>query len=240
MDRKQRQKSQRARHRAKTSQPPRQAGQRKKIWLGTAAAVAAVLAVIVAGFLLDSRGEGEEVRTRTLTASGRVLGSDHAPVTIEYYEDFQCPACRSFTTSVAPRIEDEYVSKGVARVVFMHNPFIGPESMRAAEASECAADQGQFWEYHDALFAAQGIENSGSFADENLQAVAQELGLDMSGFNGCLMGHEHLDSVEKERRDAAERGVRVTPTIFINGTKIEGAGSYQELQRIIEQQLHES
>jgi protein-disulfide isomerase len=236
----QRQKSQRRRHRAKHSQPDQASGLGNRIWIGVAIAVVAVLAVVGAGLVLSGDDDGGEIRARTMSASGRALGPVDAPVTIEYFEDFQCPACRAFTASVAPRIEDDYVSKGLARVLFRHNPFIGPESMRAAEASECAAEQGLFWEYHDALFAAQGGENSGVFSDEKLTSMAHELGLDVNGFNGCLDDGKHRESIEQELEEAHHRGVTVTPTIFINGRKVEGVRSYDELQRLIDDELEQS
>ncbi|MEW6569399.1 MAG: thioredoxin domain-containing protein [Chloroflexota bacterium] len=87
------------------------------------------------------------------SAPGRVLGEAEAPVLIELYEDFQCPACGAFTRSIKPLLVQNFVATGQTRLAFRHFAFIGPESLRAAEASMCADEQGRFWDYHDLLFA---------------------------------------------------------------------------------------
>ena len=101
-------------------------------------------------------------------ASGNVFGKAEAPITVTEYADFQCPACGQLARQTLPIIEEEYIKTGKVKWVFNHFAFLGDESIRAAEASECASDQGKFWEYANTLFANQAGENQGAFRDEKL------------------------------------------------------------------------
>ncbi len=123
------------------------------------------------------------------------------------------------------------------RLVFRHLPFLGDESWLAAEASECAADQGQFWEYHDLLFQRLQGENVGSFRPENLKLYAQELGLDAQEFAACLDGGTHRAAVEAAETLGVALGVTATPTFFINGQKIEGLLPIDRFRQIIDAAL---
>jgi len=123
------------------------------------------------------------------------------------------------------------------RFEYKHFAVIGMESIRAAEASECANEQGMFWQYHDTLFANQRGENQGAFRDAALKAFAAELGLDQAAFNECLDSGRYRDLVQAELNEGRSRGVQATPTIFINGRKIEGALPFAEFQAVIEAEL---
>jgi protein-disulfide isomerase len=112
--------------------------------------------------------------------------------------------------------------------------FIGQESMWAAEASECANEQGRFWEYHDKLFAEQAGENRGTFSKSNLKRFADQIGLDTATFNACLDSDKHKATVQRDIDDGVREGVRQTPTLFINTIKIEGVPSFDALQQAIE------
>jgi protein-disulfide isomerase len=117
---------------------------------------------------------------------------------------------------------------------------IGPESIRAAEAAACANEQGQFWPYHDTIFANQRGENQGYFNDDALKAFAAALGLDEAAFNDCLDADRYRDKVQAETAAGQERGVRSTPTLFINGELVEGAIPFEQLQSLIEVALNNS
>jgi protein-disulfide isomerase len=129
------------------------------------------------------------------------------------------------------------VDKGQVRFVFRHLAFIGQESIWAAEASECANEQGRFWDYYDKLFEEQSGENVGTFALDNLKRFAAELGLDTSQFNQCLDSGKYLSRVQQEGAEAQRLGVRSTPAIFVNGQLIPNGSDYQVLQAAIEAAL---
>lgn len=90
------------------------------------------------------------------------------------------------------------------------------ESVQSSEAAMCAADQGQFWPYSEALFAAQGAENSGVYSDEMLKQTAADVGLDTEAFNDCLDSGAKQEAVLELREDGVERGVSGTPMFLIN------------------------
>ncbi|MBI3286569.1 MAG: DsbA family protein [Chloroflexi bacterium] len=152
----------------------------------------------------------------------RVLGSPTAGVVITEFADFQCPACGLLARETLPPLETEYIATGQVRLEFRHFAFIGPESEWAAQAAECAGEQGQFWAFHDLLFSRQAGENRGAFSKERLKGFATELGLDGSTFNACLDSNRYAQKVEEDYRQGRELGVRATPTLFINGRKVEG------------------
>jgi cyclophilin family peptidyl-prolyl cis-trans isomerase len=120
------------------------------------------------------------------------------------------------------QLEEKYVKTGQMKFVYRHMAFLGDESQWAAEASECAGDQGKFWEYHDKLFASQQGENQGAFSKDNLKKFAADLKLDTTKFNQCLDSGQFTEKVKKATQDAQQLGVQGTPTVFINGINIPG------------------
>jgi protein-disulfide isomerase len=175
--------------------------------------------------------------TNTAKAVGNSLGDLNAPVTVEVYADFQCPVCGQFDRGTLKQIEDKYVNSGKVRIVFNHFAFIGDESTRAAEASECANAQGKFWQYADTLFNNQAGENQGAFNDANLEKFAQQVGLDMTQYQTCMDQHTYLGKIQTSSAAAQQRGVNSTPTLFINGQKVVGAISLAQFESIAGQLL---
>jgi protein-disulfide isomerase len=112
--------------------------------------------------------------------NGLSLGDANAPATIDVFEDFQCPACKSFTENIETLVIENMVATGKAQYVFHNYPFIdgngasnGGESDQAANASMCANEQDKFWEMHAMLYANWNGENQGAFSDRRLQAIAE-------------------------------------------------------------------
>ena len=112
-------------------------------------------------------------------------------------------------------------------------PFIGEESFRAAEATECAADQNKFWEYHDTVFENWKGVNEGHFSDDNLKLFASSLQLDRNAFDACFDSRKYLGKVEADLRRGEQLGVQGTPTLFLNGEMLAPT-SYEELVQLIE------
>jgi protein-disulfide isomerase len=155
-------------------------------------------------------------------ADGRAMGDPNAPVTVEVFEDFQCPACQGFSMSIEPQVVEKYVPSGQIYYIYRLFPFLDDQSVtkesdRAAQASLCAADQGRFWDYHDLVFANWNGENAGAFRDRRLQAFAEKLGLDMTAFNRCFADNSHQDVIDADIARGRELGVTGTPTVFVNG-----------------------
>jgi protein-disulfide isomerase len=122
----------------------------------------------------------------------------------------------------------------MVRFGYVHFAFLGPESQWAAEASECAADQDAFWEYHDKLFESQSGENQGAFTKDNLKRWAGELGLDTRAFDECLDSGKYASLIDQESQAAQALGVRSTPTFLINGQPLIGAQPFEVFQQSIE------
>lgn len=132
------------------------------------------------------------------------------------------------------------MAKGKVRFVYRHLAFLGPESVRAAEASECAAEQGRFWEYHDTLFEHWAGENQGAFSDANLVRFAQALGLDVPSFRECLRSERYAGRVAQDLQEARRLGVRATPTVIVDGLRLQGLKDYDTYRRAIEEALARS
>jgi protein-disulfide isomerase len=161
---------------------------------------------------------------RDLPTDGYVLGDPDAPVTIDLFEDFQCPYCQRFTLLVSPELVDTWVRPGLARFVFHDFAFLGEESRWAAVAGRLAAEQDRFWPFHDLLYSNLLGENVGSFTPDRLMLMARMAGLDMEAFIDGLQvpaAREAWATIEQEVRDAAStRGVSGTPAVFVDGVHV--------------------
>jgi protein-disulfide isomerase len=158
-------------------------------------------------------------------ADGFALGSPDAPVSVEVWEDFQCPFCQRFTFQIEPQIVERYVEPGEVRLVFRNLAFLGDESHWAAVASSLAADQNKFWPLHDYLFANLQGENVGSYSLDRILAMAEAAELDMDEFKRGLTlenARERFADIEEEaRRDAGALGVTATPTVTVDGVPLQ-------------------
>lgn len=125
------------------------------------------------------------------------------------------------------------------KLVFRHFPFIGDESWRAAEASECAGEQGKFHEYVQTVFINWDGENDGAYSDVNLVNFANSVVADVDQFEQCLSSRKYLDKVKDDREAGFAAGVNSTPTLFLNGVNIGGLKSYPAYQFMLEEVLAE-
>ena len=201
--------------------------------------IASVLAVVaVAGLIwIGNTTIADQGRVASaVPESSRVRGVATAVVTIEEYADFQCPACAQFARTTGAQLLRTYIAEGKVKLVFRHFAFLGAESNWAAEATECAAEQGKFWDMHDKLWASQAGENRGAFSKANLRRMGDALGLGPS-FGACVDSGRYAQTVRDLSDDASERGVRATPTLYIDGRKIEGAATFEQLKTIIDAAL---
>lgn len=153
---------------------------------------------------------------------GTALGDPNAPVKIEVWEDFQCPACQSYTESVEPLVIDNLVATGQAYYVFRQYPFLDDraptkESDQSANASMCAAEQGEFWNYHAMIYANLNGENAGNLSDKRLVAFAEAMELNMDEFNACFRENRYQADINKDLADGDAAGVTGTPSVIVNG-----------------------
>jgi protein-disulfide isomerase len=215
--------------------------QRKRLMLiGLITLGAALVVFAIVWQPLSTVGEIITVTPADLPeADGLSVGDPNAPVTIDVFEDFQCPACKSFTENIEPLVIQNLVATGQARYVFHNYPFLdgdgagsSGESDQAANASMCASEQDKFWEMHTALYINWNGENQGAFNNRRLQAIAESIGLDMDSFNSCFSSNKYESEVQADFDLGQDMGVSGTPTVFVNGNRVGAPGrvaSYQEI-----------
>jgi len=162
-----------------------------------------------------------------------VLGPRHAPVIVVEYGDLECPNCKQAVAAVKlllTRFENRVC------FAFRHFPLEGvhPHAELAAEAAECAGEQGRFWEMHDLLF-----ENQSHLKLNHLRDYAQRLGLDVARFNAELIDHVYLQRVREHLQSGNDSGVRSTPTFFVNGRIQDVSFGHKSLFEAVEAALHQ-
>ena len=168
------------------------------------------------------------------------MGPPGAAVEIIEFSDFQCPYCVRATPTLK-QVRDTYGNR--IRLVYRNYPLEGHANAKpAAEAAQCANEQGQFWPYHDRLFAdpKKLVDDDGARVREYLKQNAAELGLDAAKFNACFETHKYQSVIESDTRDGAAVGVSGTPAFFINGRPLVGALPFEEFKRVIDEELKKS
>jgi len=160
-----------------------------------------------------------------------IRGAKDATVTIVEWSDFQCPFCSRFHPSVE-RVMREY--EGKVRWVYRHFPLdsIHPNARPAAEASECAAEQGKFWEFADQLF-----EQQERLGPDLYTSLAQSLDMNTAQFDACIKAGKYRQRVSDDEQAGLAVGVRGTPGSFVNGIEIPGAVPYEQLKGYVDQAL---
>jgi protein-disulfide isomerase len=179
----------------------------------------------------------------SIPSSGRTLGKADAQHTMVIYEDFQCPNCRIFTENVESQVVANYVQTGKVKLEYRDLLVIDPgtggtESLDAANAARCAADQGKFWPYHDWLFNNQYGEGSGAFTKDRLKSIGQLVGIaDQATFNSCVDSGTHNAEVNAESAATVASGLRSTPTIVIDGGTALGSYDYATISAALDTAL---
>lgn len=160
-----------------------------------------------------------------------VRGNQEAPVTVIEYSDFQCPFCSRFHETMK-QVMVNYPEQ--VRWIYRHFPLesIHPYARKAAEASECAAEQDKFWEYTDYIF-----ENQSALSNDTLSSFAVSMGLNKNKFEECLSSGKYKEKVDEDYQSGASLGVRGTPGNFINGQSVPGALPYDQMADIIDNLL---
>jgi len=172
----------------------------------------------------------EPPRQKIATANSPAQGPASAPIELVEFSDFQCPFCYRAHPTVR-QVLSTYGNK--IRFVYRNYPLPNhPNARPAAEAAQCANEQGQFWAYHDRLFADQT-----KLGDADLKASAAALGLDAGKFNACVDSHKYKDRIDADVQAGNEAGVNGTPAFFINGRMLSGAQPYDEFKRLIDEEL---
>ncbi len=201
--------------------------------------VAALLVGVPAFILLMRSGtlppilpvSAETLSERLVHPHSHFTGNPQATLTVVEFGDFQCAACSS-AEDAAREIRKNFGNQ--IRFVFRHFPLarVHPQAEKAAEASECAAEQGKFWEVAEKFFQGQA-----DLSDPALARYVRELGLDPEGFRRCLSSGAAAARVRRDAEDGRALGVRVTPTFFVGQRMIEGPLEYRQFADLVTQEL---
>jgi protein-disulfide isomerase len=210
------------------------------LWLivGSILIVALGVAVVILNNRAETSALSSNIDLPAERIQGKTLGNPQATVTVQVWEDFLCPHCREWTTTIKPQLLEEYVKTDKIRLEFHLLPLQGfaPGSTMAGLAAECAADQNLFWPYHDQLFAAQG-EGQAGYTLERLVERAKTVGLDESQFSQCLAGRQHQPALDASLKQATELGLDSTPSVLINGKRMAYPFDYPGLKAEIDSLL---
>jgi len=215
--------------------------------------LAVVTAVVAAGIIstvFSTNSETESFNLQVDRTQGTVntsmgspiLGSPLAPVTIIEFGDYQCPNCKTWFLNTKPEIISNFIDSGKASLVFVDIAFLGKDSVPAAMASYCAAEQGKYWEYHGLLYTNQQGVDDGWANSERLKAFAFDLKLDMEIFESCLDSGKYKKRVDFNTNESMRNDVSGTPTFFIIGQDgiqetIVGPQPYPVFEKIIESMI---
>ncbi|MFZ5365463.1 MAG: DsbA family protein [Patescibacteria group bacterium] len=226
---------------------------KNNFWLGFFVGLAVVSVVCFAGLLVFVLSQGEAVNLAekvqaapeteqpteasaqpvpAVTADDHLKGSADAKVILIEYSDFECPYCAAHAQTIS-QIAKNY-SKDVA-IVFRHFPLsFHANAQKAAEASECAARQGKFWEMHDKLF---DLNQKGNMGIAQFKSAAKEIGLDTGKFDDCLDSGQTAREVSSDMAGGQQAGVSGTPGTFVNGQLVSGALPYDQFSQFLDQLL---
>jgi protein-disulfide isomerase len=169
--------------------------------------------------------------TVAVNADDPSQGKTDALVTVVEFSDFQCPFC----LRVMPTLKELRTKYGDRmRLVWKDFPLtqIHPQAFVAAQAGNCAREQGKFWEYHDTLFA-----NQSSLQPDSLKKYAADTGLDTATFNQCLESSKYEARVQEALAAGSRLGIGSTPTVYVNGRMINGAQPIEVFESVIEEEL---
>jgi protein-disulfide isomerase len=208
--------------------------------------VGVLIVVFVAMQQLGGKASGDTLRDPGLAypaelMDGSSIGRADAPVTLEVWEDYQCPVCARHSLEIEPVLVGTYVRDGVLRIVHHDLAFLGrggpdDESVLAASGAVCADRQDAYWDYSHWVYANQDGENAGGFRPERLRSIAEAAGVDVSGWDACVSDAAVRQQVADSTATGTGMGVNSTPTMYLNGTRLDPPGlkTAQELGTLIE------
>lgn len=213
----------------------------RRIWLLGGAAVLAAMIVAIAIVVSQGGADDDEPSPASGSAapqqaedvfegiaqSGVSLGDPDAPATLIEFADLQCPFCAEFATGELPGVIDQYVRSGELRLELRLLAFIGPDSERARQVANAAAQQALLWDYTERFFRNQGAENSGYATDAFLQRLARQTpGLDVDQLAEDYAGPEAEALTRQAERLGRQLQVDGTPSFYL----VRGGGEPEQIE----------
>ena len=190
--------------------------------------VAFIVVVGVVFSLISNRSSSTAAIPASFSAAdgyGIVLNPSAKP-TIDVYIDYQCPACKNFELINGGYL-NEVIAQNKAKVVYHPMTFIGPESILAANAAACAADENEFVDMNLALFQGQASsENSGKWQNDTLLNLGKSVGINSAKFEKCIKDGNYVKWTGNVSAASAKANINSTPTIFVNGKQLDRNTEY--------------
>src|SRR5947209_444577 len=192
----------------------------------------ALLVAFTALALLDARGSRQTLDPLAARSKGR----RDAPVTLYEMSDFQCPYCRAFALGTMPLLEQEYITTGKVRLIYINLPLtsVHPNAQAAAQVALCAGRQDRFWAMHDLLFRHQDewakLPNPETF----LLALGDSARLDRTALARCVAAKATASEVEADAARALRAGAVSTPTFYVEGGLLEGAAPVSVFRAVLD------
>ncbi|GAA4820522.1 thioredoxin domain-containing protein [Tomitella cavernea] len=163
------------------------------------------------------------------------LGAVDAPVTLVEFADYRCPFCAKFSRDIEPALIEKYVDSGRLRIEWRDMPIYGDESMLAARAARAAAEQGRFWEFNRALYAAAPDGGHPSMNVDKLRGFAEDAGVpDIGRFTAQMRSAEFDAAIAADSTQAQQLGIPAAPAFSINGNPMLGAQPTSEFTDMID------
>ena len=236
-----------AKRRQQTGQPSLLARKnQKQRWIGGTLVIIGLIAVISAVYWLSNprlmqpsglpTAEGRDNFPANHDRLGVQLGDSGAPIVVREFADYECPACKRFSSAV-DKLKAEYIDKGRVRYVFFDLPLRQHDNaVPAAQAARCAEDQGAWWPMHRKLFAEQSSWNTASDPEAVFTRYAGSLDLDQRRFGRCLSADIHLGEIDRNRNLARQLGITGTPTVLVDNIPLNRT-NWAQLSAVIEREL---
>jgi predicted DsbA family dithiol-disulfide isomerase len=211
--------------------------------LGAAVLFVAVIAIVALIALSGGDSGGDETiegagaieeELEGIEQSGTALGDPNAAVTITEFADLQCPVCADFSETEIPKVIEEAVRTGDARLVYANFPILGEDSEVAARAALAAAEQDRLWQFTEIFYANQGFENSGYVTDDFLTSIAEAAGLHVDAWEEARQEPVIDEQIAEVEAEAARLGFNGTPSMVVEGPRGEkNLGTPQSAQQVL-------
>ncbi len=202
-----------------------------------------VVVILAAVAVFSNKQESLPTEIKQIDVTGQPsLGEKEAPVTVVEFGDFKCPSCKAWGEMIYPKLVNDYIETGQVKFSFVNVLFHGKESTLASIAAESVYERspGLYWNFHQAMFDEQPVEN------HNVQWVTPERILEIaSGFPGIdqtllkedMEQEATMESVKIDEDLVREAGVSMTPSIVINGRMMDDPFDYEAIKTAIEQEI---
>ncbi len=204
---------------------------------GQISAILIIIVIVLFGYYFYATGgKGTAPVTIEINATDHVKGNLTSQITLVEFGDFQCPSCGGWEPTVEKVIKDN--EKDI-KFVFKNFPLtqMHMNALLAAKSAESAGVQGKYWEMHDMIYAGQKEWSESPLAKDLFISYAQKLGLDIEKFKSDLNNKSIEDNILAEYTEGTKLGVQGTPTFFLNGKKLEGMQSFNDLEKLVKEEI---